>query len=348
MYPSRRFITLIFCRIPRSERTLLDSSEKADYYETVKLRIGHLSTFYHTAVLLMARKELTAPVAVDVEWKLMGTGPAIMQAFQSNGLDMAYIGLPPAIIGMEQGIPVVCIAGGHMEGTVMAGKAQWRGHPELDDLGAVLGQFEGKRIGVPGNGSIHDVILKDCIARYAPGRSITVVNYPWADLVTEAVAKDEVAAAFGTPALAVAIRHFTGGRVLVPAAKLWPQNPSYGIVVERSFLRGHRETVERFLQAHEEAEAMLRGDPSAAAQAIADHVAIIDREFVLETLRVSPKYCAALTGGYLSSTMDFVRALKELGYIKRELGQDEIFDTSLITKIHPGKDHYDDGIADTR
>jgi NitT/TauT family transport system substrate-binding protein len=314
----------------------------------VKLRIGHLSTFYHTAVLLLARKELTARMAADVEWKLMGTGPAIMQAFRSNGLDMAYIGLPPAIIGMEQGIPVVCIAGGHMEGTVMAGKAQWRGYPELDDLGSVLGQFEGKRIGVPGNGSIHDVILKDCIARYAPGRSITVVNYPWADLVTEAVAKDEVAAAFGTPALAVAIRHFAGGRILFPAAKLWPQNPSYGIVVAHSFLRDHRETVERFLQAHEEAEAMLRGDPSAAAQTIADHVGIIDREFVLETLRVSPKYCAALTGGYISSTMSFVRALKELGYIKRELEQDEIFDTSLITKIHPGKDHYGDGIAETR
>jgi NitT/TauT family transport system substrate-binding protein len=69
---------------------------------------------------------------------------------------------------------------------------------------------------------------------------------------------------------------------------------------------------------------------------------------VLETLRVSPKYCAALTEGYISSTMNFVRALKELGYIKRELGQDEIFDTSLITKIHPEKDHYGDGIAETR
>ena len=46
----------------------------------MKIRIGHLSTFYHTAVLLMARKELTARVNADVEWKLLGTGPAILQA----------------------------------------------------------------------------------------------------------------------------------------------------------------------------------------------------------------------------------------------------------------------------
>jgi hypothetical protein len=43
--------------------------------------------------------------------------------------------------------------------------------------------------------------------------------------------------------------------------------------------------------------------------------------------------------------MDFVKALKKLGYIKRELDRDEIFDTSLIEKVHPGKDHYGDGIA---
>jgi NitT/TauT family transport system substrate-binding protein len=311
----------------------------------VKLRIGHLSTFYHTAILLMARKDILSRLGIDVEWMLMGTGPAIMKAFSRGELDLAYIGLPPAIIGMEQGIKVVCIAGGHMEGTVMAGKSNWLGFPETDDLGAVLGQFEGKTIGVPGNGSIHDVILKDSIARYANGRNITVRNYPWADLVTEAVVKDEVMAAFGTPALAIAIKRFAAGKILYPAARLWPDNPSYGIVVDRSFLNAHRNTVGRFLIAHEEAEAVLRNDPSNAAQTIADHVGIIDREFVLETLRVSPKYCAALTERYIASTMAFVSALRKLGYIKREPGRDEIFDTSLIEKIHPEKDHYGKGLV---
>jgi len=128
----------------------LDSPANADYDELVKIRIGHLSTFYHTAVLLMARQDLTARLGADIEWQLFGTGPAIMKAFARGALDLAYIGLPPAIIGMEKGIDVVCIAGGHMEGTVMAGKAQWQGFPELQDPGAVLRQFAGKKIGVPG------------------------------------------------------------------------------------------------------------------------------------------------------------------------------------------------------
>jgi NitT/TauT family transport system substrate-binding protein len=306
----------------------------------MKLRIGHLSTFYHTAVLLMARQDLTARLGADIEWQLFGTGPAIMQAFARGALDLAYIGLPPAIIGMEKGIDVVCIAGGHMEGTVMAGKAQWQGLPELQDPGVVLRQFAGKRIGVPGTGSIHDVILKDCLERYAPGSGISVVNYPWADLVTEAVVNNAVDAAFGTPALAVAIGRFANGRILIPPHLLWPNNPSYGIIVHRRFLDEHRDLVRQFLVAHEKAEDLLRRDPSGAAQAIARETAIIDPDFVHETLLVSPKYCSALTKDYIASTMAFMRALLRLGYIRKELTQSDIFDRTLIDEVHPEPDHY--------
>jgi NitT/TauT family transport system substrate-binding protein len=306
----------------------------------MKLRIGHLSTFYHTAILLMARKELTASFEADLAWDLLGTGPAIMKAFAKGELDLAYIGLPPAIIGMEQGVPVICVAGGHMEGTVMAGKSVWQGYPELKDPAAVFRQFAGRKIGVPGTGSIHDVILKDCIERFAPGRGITVKNYPWADLVTEAVVSDDVAAAFGTPALAVAIERYARGRILMPPHRLWPNNPSYGIVVRKAFLRDHRDVVRQFLTAHEAAEALLRSDPAGAARSIAEQAAVIDADFVLETLRVSPKYCAALSREFIESTMDFMRAMLRLGYIRKELPEEEIFDSSLINEVHPGPDHY--------
>lgn len=308
----------------------------------MKIRIGHLSTFYHTAVILMARPDTNARLGAEAEWKLFGTGPAVMQAFGRGELDLAYIGLPPAIVGMDQGTRVVCVAGGHMEGTVMAGKTQWKAFPEIGDLEAVLRQFTGRKLGVPGKGSIHDVILTERLAAFRLEGRIEVVNYPWADLVTEAVARDEVDAAFGTPALAVAIKRFAGGRILCPPSLLWPQNPSYGIVADRDFLEHHRASVERFLILHEETAAFIRNDPAGAAKMISDFVGIVDAEFVLETLRVSPKYCAQLTEGYISSTLRFMNALKKLGYIRREVPRDEIFDTTLIRKVHPEKDHYGD------
>jgi NitT/TauT family transport system substrate-binding protein len=310
----------------------------------MKIRIGHLSTFYHTAILLMAQGDAEARLGAEIEWKLLGTGPAIMKAFEQGELDLAYIGLPPAIIGMDKGINVICVAGGHVEGTVMSGKAKWTASSGSGDLGTVLGQFRGQMIGVPGTGSIHDVILKNCLEQYGLSREVWIRNFPWADLVLEAVVKDEVAAAFGTPALAVAVKSYASGKILISPQELWPNNPSYGIVAEMGFLRREEETVKRFLVLHEEATALVRQEPAQAARKIAGFVSVVDEEFVLDTLRVSPKYCAKLTADYIESTMKFVPVLKKLGYIRSDIGQDRIFSTALIDRMHPEKDHYGDGL----
>jgi NitT/TauT family transport system substrate-binding protein len=198
---------------------------------------------------------------------------------------------------------------------------------------------------VPGTGSIHDVILRECLERSGLECDIEVVNFSWSDRVLEAIVKDEVAAAVGTPALAVAVCRYAEGTILYPPSLLWPNNPSYGILASRDFLAREKETAEKFLVLHEEATAFLRGRPVEAARLISKYVGFVDEEFVLDTLKVSPKYCAHISEDYISCTMDFVGVLKRLGYISRGPSEDEIFDISLIKKIHPEKDHYDQGLA---
>jgi NitT/TauT family transport system substrate-binding protein len=306
----------------------------------MRLRIGHLSTFYHTAIILMADEKLRKKLGVDVQWRLFATGPSIIEAFEKGELDIAYAGLPPAIIGIDRGVKIKCVAGGHIEGTVICAKSSYRGFPEMQDPGEILSQFRGRKIGVPGKGSIHDVILSDCLRRYNLKGEVEVVNFKWADQLTEAVIHDEVSAAFGTPALAAAIIHYAKGRVLYPPSLLWPDNPSYGIIADSSFLEHSGEIIGRFLIQHEMATAVLRDNQQEAAGIISRYMGFVEEELVLTALKISPKYCAKVTSGYISSTMAFVRAMLSLGYIRREITADEIFDTLLIDKIHPEDDHY--------
>lgn len=310
------------------------------------MRIGHLSTFYHTAVLLMAEGGGGKALGHAVEWRLFATGPEIVNAFERGEIDLAYLGLPPAIIGIARGIRIKCVAGGHVEGTVISGNRKAQGYPEQKDLGEILRQFSGLSMGVPGKGSIHDIILRDCLARYDLEEHITVINYSWADQVTEAMAHGRIAGAFGTPALAIALQRYAGGHILCPPSKLWPGNPSYGIVVEEGFLEKGQEVVRQFLLAHEEGTRLLRSEPKRAAKIIASFVGVVDEDFVIDTLRVSPKYCAQLTDGFMDSTLKFVPSMRKLGYIARSISAEEIFDTSLIRNIHPDGDHYGERTAD--
>ncbi len=306
----------------------------------MSLRIGHLSTFYHTAVLLMARKETEDRLGVSIDWRLFGTGPAIMEAFRHGELDLAYVGLPPAIIGIAGGASVQCVAGGHMEGTVMAGRRQDRGFPETTHLAHILGQYAGQRIGVPGKGSIHDVIATEILAQHHLDGQIEIVNFKWADEVMEAFLAGQLSAAIGTPALAVALQRYGDGKLLYPAHRLWPENPSYGIVADTAFLRDQLDLLERFLQLHEVATSLLRNFPAQCAQVIADFVGVVDENFVRDTLGVSPRYCAQLTDGYVSCTMAFVKTLKRLGYIATEPSLEAIFDRRPIATVHGPGDHY--------
>jgi NitT/TauT family transport system substrate-binding protein len=306
----------------------------------MKLRIGHLSTFYHTAILLMARRDIEQRLGIEVEWRLHGTGPSLVQAFEKGEIDIAYIGLPPAIIGIDRGVPITCIAGGHVEGTVISGSSLLKGFPGAADPHEVLVQLRGQTIGVPGKGSIHDVILTELLDSGGLREAVTVRNFAWADQITEAAVKGLIAAAVGTPALGVALRRYAGFELLCPASRIWPNNPSYGILTGREFLQKERTVILQFLGIHEEATAFLRGSAAEAAEIIARFIGFVDAGFVLETLQMSPKYCADLSEDYMQSTLDFVGCLRRLGYIRRDIPRDEIFDVSLIRTVHPGPAHY--------
>jgi len=306
-----------------------------------RIRIGHLSTLYHTAFLLRGTR-LLEDAGLSATWQLFASGPDIISAMQEGTLDLGYIGLPPVIIGIDRGLELACIAGGHVEGTVMIAGPETRTLAECRDMQEFLVQFSGTAIGTPPKGSIHDVIVNELLREQGVS-DVTVKNYPWADFLSDALQQGEIRAAAGTPALAVTAARYGNGRLVVPPDRLWPFNPSYGIVVMREMLK-KRDVLSRFLAAHEAACELIRQDPVRAAGLVAATTGMVDPAFVLDTYRISPKYCAALPPEYRTSTMKFARVLHELGYTKRLVGEGEIFETALIDAIHTGRHHYLDGI----
>jgi NitT/TauT family transport system substrate-binding protein len=301
------------------------------------INIGHLSTVYHTSFILMGTDWL-AKEGINANWKLFASGPDIVNAFANEEIDIGYIGLPPAIIGIDRGIPIICVAGGHVEGTVLIAKAEYRTLLELGELDAVLEQFEGKVIGSPPKGSIHDVIINNAIneARL----KIEVRNFAWTDFVLEALVDGEIDAAVGTPSLAVAAAYACDARIVVPPCSLWPDNPSYGIVIRKELMQ-YPDAILHFLKLHEKASNFIRTNPVDAAKIVAKLTGIVDEDFVTDAYKVSPKYCAALSSEFIASTMAFIPVLHKLKYISRSLSEEEIFECRFIGEVHKEPQHYD-------
>lgn len=292
---------------------------------------------YHTSHLIRAQRWLEKELKITPQWMLFPTGPAMVEAFAGGSIDLGYIGLPPAMIGIAKGVPLVCIAGGHVEGTAMIAAGHYKSYGDLKSIEGVLEQFKDRRLGSPTRGSIHDVIIRNLVEE--SGLEITIDNYPWTDLVPEAIEAGEIEGAVGTPALAVLGSREYGTVTILPPCNLWPFNPSYGIVVRKELL-SERKLLGDFLTLHEQACNQIRLQPEEAAAVVADTVKVVDSSFVMEVFSLSPKYCSALPEGYRQSTMDFVNTLKKLGYLSKHLSEQDVFDTGITDTIHPDHEHY--------
>ena len=307
-----------------------------------KIRIGHLTTAYHTAFILMGTGWIEKRMGVKPQWNLFATGPEMIKAFAKNELDVGYIGLPPTMIGIDQGIPLKCIGGGHMEGTVLTAKDNIKTYEDIGNVKETLEQLKGKTVGVPSKGSIHDVIMRTLLDEAGLQQAVSVRNFNWADLVLYAMENDEVQAAAGTPALAVLACQMLGAKMVFPPKAIWPHTPSYGIVATSRMIEGSSEILERFLALHEEACNLIRKEPHETAKIVSEVVGIMDEQFIYQVYRVSPKYCASLPPEYTRSTVAFVPVLQKMKYITKALREQDVFHKTIIENIHDRLPHYDD------
>ena len=305
------------------------------------LRIGYLSTLYHTSLLIKAKNWLEEE-GIETRWTLFGTGPAIIDSFAQKNIDIGYIGLAPTAIGIGKGRELKCIAGGHVEGTVIVAKKSYNPIDHYSgDMQATLSQFRGVKIGVPRKGSVHDVFLRHYFSECKLLDDIEIVNYDWADFIPEAMSEGEIDAAAGTPPLSVVLSRLTGAKIVIPPNLIWPNNPSYGIVTSNKMIEESRDLLEVFLTCHKRADcSVIRETPEEAAKAVSKAVGIIDEDFALETYRVSPKYCVSLSKEFVDSTIGLLTILKNLGYLTSSLDKKDIFDFNLVNKIHPESPHY--------
>ena len=289
----------------------------------------------------MGNKDLNNDFNLELRWELFGTGPAMVKAFQNKKLDIGYMGLPPAIIGIDKGAPIKCVAGGHVEGTIMVASKKYKTMAYLNNnLSETFSQFKGQAIGVPSKGSIHDVILNFYLKKYELLDDVEVKHYKQAEFIATDMQKGILEGGVGTPALAVFTSTIFDSHLIVPPEFLWKDNPSYGIFFHEDIIDKEPEIVLKFLNHNKNASLMLRESPTRAAEIISTTFEILTENYVSAVLEISPKYCIALSEGYVKSTMEFVRTLKDLGYIKKDLRSADIFNSSFIQEVHPESEHY--------
>lgn len=128
---------------------------------STKLRVGYINNDLHQLALYVAEKEgylnqVGLSKGKTIETKGFANGVAVMQAFESKDIDLAYLGGAPATLKrINDNIPIELIAGANNEGSGLVVRSD-SGINSIADL-------QGKTIAVPGIGTVQYTLLEKAV-----------------------------------------------------------------------------------------------------------------------------------------------------------------------------------------
>lgn len=233
-----------------------------------EVRLGFFPNITHATALVGVEKGLFAKhlgSGTTLKTNTFNAGPAAIEALFSGAIDATYIGPNPAINAWakSKGQAIKIVAGAASGGAFLVVKPEIK---SVEDL-------KGKKIATPQLGNTQDVALrywlkeKGIQADTKGGGEVSVVPQENSQTV-QTFATGDIDGAWVPEPFASRLILESGGKVLVDERDLWPTREFVitHLIVRQEFLRQHPETVKKLIEAHVEANELIKSDPAEAAK----------------------------------------------------------------------------------
>jgi NitT/TauT family transport system substrate-binding protein len=246
--------------------------------ETTKLRVTRIPGIC-IAPQYVAQEMLVAEGFTDLEYVDVGLDP--YKAFASGKLDICMAFLPPFLMQVDAGMPIVLLAGIHA------------GCFELFGTGPVraIRDLKGRSVAVPALVSAHQLFVASMAAYVGvdPREDIKWVTHPIAE--SAAVLRTGKADALvGFPPVPQELRARAIGRVIVNSSvdRPWSQYFCCIVAANRDFVSRHPIATKRALRAMLKATDVCATRPEQTARLLVDRGFTPEYEFALQAMREIP------------------------------------------------------------
>ena len=321
--------------VSNKENTSTDKSGAKGASPIAELRIGYQPSVDHTAFMVADEKGWwktdLAPYGVqDIKEYIFQTGPPEMQAMTAGDLEVAYVGAPPAIIALSQGLDAKIVEGVDINGTSLVLRPEYK-YTDPQDLKKL-------KIATYPPGSIQDTLLRKWLKENGidPKKDVTIVGMAAAGDAVSAISAKKVDATFLPYPSPTSIEKGGNGRIIVQSGQMEPNHITNVLFVSGKLIRNHPDIVEQIVKTHINATEYTKAHKNEAAQIFSNKTSSD-----LETINASLK---EWDGTWITdpvrienSTVDFSNVLYGLNYTKKPLTKEDLFDTSFYEKAISAK-----------
>jgi NitT/TauT family transport system substrate-binding protein len=260
----------------------------------------------------------------NVSDKVFPSGPPEMQAMLAGDLDVAYVGAAPVLSALATGLDAKIVAGVNTQGSdlVVRNALDYTGPQSL----------AGKTVATFPAGSIQDTILRDWLKKnnLTPDKDVFIKGMSPGDAVTAITAGKVDAVFLPTPSPSTVVNQGTG-KIVVHSGEMYPNHTCCVLVVSGRLIREHPEIVRQIIRTNDKAVAWNQQNPDEAAviYAAKTQANLTDVKSSLEEWDGSWTSDPNIITG---PVLDYATIQYNLGYIKKPLTKDEIFDLTFYQK----------------
>jgi NitT/TauT family transport system substrate-binding protein len=273
-------------------------------------------------------------------------GPAIVQALLAGQLDIAYLGIGPAMVARAKGADIKVVASNIVEQISMVALGSLSPYFDNDDAKTAFARFmadKGRKavISTFPRGSVPETVLQYWLqnqlgmSRDEIKQNIDII-YQGAAQVQQALMTEAVdGAAILEPVVSIIRDRKSDAKVVASGSGMFPNQPGAVLVVRESLINEHPELVKALVKAHIAATDQLRNDPEKSLKSVGKYVGggRLPEKIVLNALKNSHNQFQADPNAIIDGTRIMHDFQASQGTLKVKVDLEALFDIRFYNDL---------------
>ncbi|MGB0733490.1 MAG: ABC transporter substrate-binding protein [Pontibacterium sp.] len=311
------------------------------------LEVGYMPIIpVSQAFVVLENGTLDAAGVTDPQLFKFQNGPAIVQALLAGQLDVAYLGIGPAMVARAKGADIKVVASNIVEQITMLSLGELSAYFNNGDAKTAFARFKADKGRKPvittfPQGSVPETVLQYWLRNQLGLTSEEIkenieIIYQGAAQVQQSLMTNAVdGAAILEPVVSIVLDRKNDATVVAKGSGMFPNQPGAVLVVRESLINESPELVKTLVKAHAEATDLLRNDPEAAAKPVGKYVGggRLPAKIVLAALKNSHEQFQADPNAIIEGTRVMRDFQAELGTLKAKVDLDTLFDVRFYNEL---------------
>ncbi|MDR0900757.1 MAG: ABC transporter substrate-binding protein [Methanobrevibacter sp.] len=290
--------------------TLLGNSSSDD-----TINIGYMPSDHHAALFIANSTGQFEEKGIKVNLVQFNNGGDIMTAAASGDIDIAYVGITPALSSIAKGVPIKVVSSVQSEGSgIVASKGS--GISSIADL-------KGKSVATPGEASIQYMLLLYALEKEGLTKDDVSISAMKVVSMVDALRTNNIDAIVSyEPFVTIPLSEGIGTEI-ASSAEILPDHPCCVIVARDDFINNKGDTLKEILKIHENATNFVLENPEKTVELLPADI-VPDAEAEKEALK-NVKFSSGLDDAFINKVLDFMNIEIDMGLLKEALTKDQIF-----------------------